>query len=165
MTEAKHKPEFVLTKDTPYLALTGELWSVYCEDLGENWLHYNGITLYKGAVKSLVYQVLLLPVWWFMTTNYTFFMTRWTTDDVLCPSVTAITCCFCSSVFFINWIAQTHWPWPCDAIWHLRNWSPWTKGLVLNWQQTIDKWWIISNLTFKNKAHWNLNQNTNIFIE
>ena len=24
-------PDFVLTKDTPYLALTGELWSVFCE--------------------------------------------------------------------------------------------------------------------------------------
>ena len=25
-----------LTTDTPYLALTGELWGVYCEDFGEN---------------------------------------------------------------------------------------------------------------------------------
>ena len=48
MTEAKLKPEFVLTKDTPYLALTGELWSVYWEDLGENWLHYNGTPYIKG---------------------------------------------------------------------------------------------------------------------
>ena len=28
-------PEVEITKDTPYLALTGEIWSVYCEDLGE----------------------------------------------------------------------------------------------------------------------------------
>ena len=32
MTEAEHKSEFERPKDTPYLALTGELWGVYCED-------------------------------------------------------------------------------------------------------------------------------------
>ena len=25
--------DFRITSDTPYLALTGELWSVYCEEL------------------------------------------------------------------------------------------------------------------------------------
>ena len=38
--------EFVLTIDPPYLALTGELWSVYCEDWGVNWPCFNGIALY-----------------------------------------------------------------------------------------------------------------------
>ena len=33
-------------KETLYLALTGELWSVFCEDIGENWLHDNGTALY-----------------------------------------------------------------------------------------------------------------------
>ena len=42
----KNKPEFVLTKNTPYFALTDELWSVYWEDLGENWLRYNRTALY-----------------------------------------------------------------------------------------------------------------------
>ena len=37
---------FNLTTDTSYLALTGALWGVYCEDLGENWPHYNGTALY-----------------------------------------------------------------------------------------------------------------------
>ena len=32
--------------DTPYLALTGELWGVYCEDFGETWPRYNGTALY-----------------------------------------------------------------------------------------------------------------------
>ena len=32
-------------KDTPYLALTGELWGVICEYLWENWQHY-GTALY-----------------------------------------------------------------------------------------------------------------------
>ena len=31
---------------TPYLALTGELWGVYCEDFGENWPHHNSTPLY-----------------------------------------------------------------------------------------------------------------------
>ena len=38
--------DFRIRTDTPYLALTGELWSVYCEDLGENWPRYNGTALY-----------------------------------------------------------------------------------------------------------------------
>ena len=33
------------TKDTPYLALTGELWSVFYEYLWENWPCYNGTAL------------------------------------------------------------------------------------------------------------------------
>ena len=38
--------EFVLTTDTPYLTLTGELWGVYYEDLGQTGLCYNGIALW-----------------------------------------------------------------------------------------------------------------------
>ena len=33
-------------KDTPYLTLMGELWGVFCEDLEENWLCYNGTPLH-----------------------------------------------------------------------------------------------------------------------
>ena len=40
MTAPEPKSDFKLTTDTPYLALTSELWGVYCDDLGEN---YNGI--------------------------------------------------------------------------------------------------------------------------
>ena len=36
-----------INKDTPYLTLTDELWSVNCGDFGENWLHYNGTALYR----------------------------------------------------------------------------------------------------------------------
>ena len=32
---AQLKSNIKLTKVTPYLALTGELWGVFCEDLGE----------------------------------------------------------------------------------------------------------------------------------
>ena len=41
VTEAKYKSEFEPTKYVTYLTLTGELWDVFCENFGENWLHYN----------------------------------------------------------------------------------------------------------------------------
>ena len=40
MTAMGHKSDFELTKDIPYLALMGELWGVYNEDLCETWLCY-----------------------------------------------------------------------------------------------------------------------------
>ena len=46
VTDAEQKSEFVFTKDNPCLALTGELWGVYCEYFGENWPRYNGTALY-----------------------------------------------------------------------------------------------------------------------
>ena len=38
---------FQLTKDTPYLALSGELWSVFYEYLNRNWSCYKGFLLYR----------------------------------------------------------------------------------------------------------------------
>ena len=38
---------FELTKDTPYLALLGELWSVFYEYFNRNWSCYKGFLLYK----------------------------------------------------------------------------------------------------------------------
>ena len=40
------RPDFKLTRDSPYLTLTGELWAVYCEYFGENWPSYNETPLY-----------------------------------------------------------------------------------------------------------------------
>ena len=40
--------DFRITRDTPYLALTGELWGVFCEDLEENGPGYNGTALYQN---------------------------------------------------------------------------------------------------------------------
>ena len=37
---------FELTKDTPYLALSGELWSVFYEYFNRNWSCYKGFPLY-----------------------------------------------------------------------------------------------------------------------
>ena len=36
---------FELTKDTPYLALSGELWSVFYEYFNRNWSCYKGFLL------------------------------------------------------------------------------------------------------------------------
>ena len=46
MIEAKYKSDSEITKDTPYLAFTGELWGVCSEDFAENWSHYNGTIPY-----------------------------------------------------------------------------------------------------------------------
>ena len=42
VTEVKYASEVIFTIDIPYLALTGELWGAFCEDLGENWPRYKG---------------------------------------------------------------------------------------------------------------------------
>ena len=46
MTPAEPKADFKFTTDTPYFALTGELWGLCCEDLGENWPRYFDTILY-----------------------------------------------------------------------------------------------------------------------
>ena len=46
MATTEHKSDFELTKDTPYLALMGELWGVCCEDFRENWSRKNDTALY-----------------------------------------------------------------------------------------------------------------------
>ena len=44
--EAEYQSDAGTTKDTPYLALMGELWGVFCEYLRENQPRYNGTALY-----------------------------------------------------------------------------------------------------------------------
>ena len=46
MTATERKSGFNITTDTPYLALRGELWGAYWEDLGENWPRLNGTAVY-----------------------------------------------------------------------------------------------------------------------
>ena len=45
-TEPECQSDAGSTKDTPYLALTGEIRAVFCEYLWENWPRYNGTALY-----------------------------------------------------------------------------------------------------------------------
>ena len=51
--EAEYQSDAGTTKDTPYLALTGELWGVFCEYLWENQPRYNGTALYLHFVSFL----------------------------------------------------------------------------------------------------------------
>ena len=46
-TEAEYQSDAESTNDTPYLALTGELWGVYCEYLRENW-RQSAVNLWLG---------------------------------------------------------------------------------------------------------------------
>ena len=50
ITVAESESDFRIITDTPQLALTGELWGIYCEDLGENWPRYNGTALYAAGI-------------------------------------------------------------------------------------------------------------------
>ena len=60
MTKVEPKSEFDSTKDTTYLALTGELWGVFREDFGENWSRYNGTALYISGWSKCIYCVQVL---------------------------------------------------------------------------------------------------------
>ena len=53
---------FELTKDTPYLALSGELWSVFYEYFNRNWSCYKGFLLYtfKDNMEGKLFQLVLL---------------------------------------------------------------------------------------------------------
>ena len=44
--EEEYQSDVGSTKDSPYLALTGEVWGVFCEYFWENWPRYNSIALY-----------------------------------------------------------------------------------------------------------------------
>ena len=45
-TVAESESDFRITTASPYLALSGELWGVYYEDLGDDWTRYNDTALY-----------------------------------------------------------------------------------------------------------------------
>ena len=48
---------FELTKDTPYLALSGELWSVFYEYFNRNWSCYKGFLLYYAGQSCYLFHV------------------------------------------------------------------------------------------------------------
>ena len=55
MTAAEHKSDFDLTKDTPYLALMGELWHIYCEDVDQ---------IHHGTTLTALFSSLWPDEWW-----------------------------------------------------------------------------------------------------
>ena len=52
----------MLTNDTPYLALTGELWDVFCELYREKWLRYIESALYWFWNGAQIPWTALLPI-------------------------------------------------------------------------------------------------------
>ena len=43
-----------------YIALTGKLWGVYCEDFGADWPCYNGTELYSWLLGHLIGECFLV---------------------------------------------------------------------------------------------------------
>ena len=67
---AEYESNLKLTTDTPCLALTGELWAVSCEAIGQVWPRYNGIALYIG------------PNQWSHTLMW--YMAGWEAENAVC---------------------------------------------------------------------------------
>ena len=45
--------KFLHSQETPHISpFIGELWDVFCEDFGENWLCYNSTALYSWQNKA-----------------------------------------------------------------------------------------------------------------
>ena len=51
-----------ITNYTPYLALTSQLWGVFCEDLVENWPHYSDTALYIVLLWFCYQSTIELPL-------------------------------------------------------------------------------------------------------
>ena len=51
---------FELTKDTPYLALSGKLWSVFYEYFNRNWSCYKGFLLYEWNHRQVIFKLNLV---------------------------------------------------------------------------------------------------------
>ena len=59
MTEAEHKSELDLRKDTLYLTLTGELWGIYCGNFKENRLQRCRIVVSQEHIPCPIWQGLM----------------------------------------------------------------------------------------------------------
>ena len=60
-TQAEYQSDAGSTKDSPHLALMGELWGGFCDYVWENWPRYNGTALYlsdvnHGSIHALVVE-------------------------------------------------------------------------------------------------------------
>ena len=61
-TQPEYESHAGSTKNTPYLALTGEIWGVFCEYFWENWPHYNGTALYTVVCHYNTVQYTVEPI-------------------------------------------------------------------------------------------------------
>ena len=61
MKEAVHKSDLELKIGTMYLAFTGELWGVFCEDFRKKWPRYNDTAMYRYIVWQDPYTHAWIP--------------------------------------------------------------------------------------------------------
>ena len=114
-------------KDTPYLALTGEIWGVFCGYLWENWPRYNGTALYWDCIhltEFIIWTFIFLPKaqwcsrlagWPSMCKGYRFHYMRGLGSNPLLrmkPNISAlwvVSCCQQNIVFRISvfWLTKT----------------------------------------------------------
>ena len=147
MTTAANKPDFELTNDTPYLALMGELCGVYCEDLRENWPHYNGIALYIQMLLMYNFRLVMhsghFREWAIL--GFAFFVARvfHHPDRVLHHTGISTT-----SAKYIDHDANLLWH--SEAIWHQVVWL--VLFQITRWG--LDKMAAIFQTTFSNGLSW-----------
>ena len=72
-SEAEYLSDARSKKDTPYLALAGELWGDFCEYLWENWPRYTGTALYLHDEAVGVRDLSTMLLW----ADYTFEQETW----------------------------------------------------------------------------------------
>ena len=79
-----------ITTVTPYLALTGEPWSVFCEDFGENWPCYNDTALYQFSetVTILCYcSLVCLCLWSYTSPQLIIYVVQMTWRKIMAYSI------------------------------------------------------------------------------
>ena len=76
MTHAEHRSEFVFTKGSPYLVLTGDVLRTCWENRGEYWPRYNDTTLYLRNDASVCRHCHMLASLGRQITNITQDITR-----------------------------------------------------------------------------------------
>ena len=86
ITVAESRPDIRIPTDTPYFALTGELWGVSGEDFGEHLPRYNGTTLY-----DMTMTIFSLEKWHLYIEKVPTFLTHKDTPypDKLCDMICA----------------------------------------------------------------------------
>ena len=119
---------FELIKDTPYLALSGELWSVFYEYFNRNWSCYRGFVIpiisqictcyvssaFMACAKNVTYWIIILPVratYFFQDLDYelTNCFFKWILDNIhLYLNKTSLNMCRISVIKSNRyWFSQT----------------------------------------------------------
>ena len=82
---------FELTKDTPYLALSGELWSVFYEYFNRNRSCYKGFLLYSRKLSdkrrkvNLIQSLVFISAYWGVSSLWKY-MTKYVLNQYRIPA-------------------------------------------------------------------------------